>query len=85
MVYTQTTLDISNAGIGMGEWARRRMRSYGGMAKLSVPGRPIIWQGPIALAEGGGRRCLDIFLLTISSFFLSPTQETACNRLKYCL
>ena len=35
--------------------------------KLPVPGRPTIWmtvgQGPIALAVGAGRGCLDIFIL----------------------
>ena len=35
--------------------------------KLPVPGRPTFWiivgQGPIALAVGAGRGCLDIFTL----------------------
>ena len=45
--------------------------------KLSVPGRPTIWiiagQGPIALAVGAGRGCLDIFTLLypFPSFSLS--------------
>ena len=41
------------------------------LGKLPVPGRPTIWmiveQGPIALAVGAGRGCLDIF--TLLSFF----------------
>ena len=47
------------------------------LGKLPVPGRPTIWiivgQGPIALAVGAGRGCLDIFTLRylFSSFSLS--------------
>ena len=48
------------------------------LGKLPVPGRPTIWmvvgQGPIALAEGAGGGCLDIFyspLSFLSSFSLS--------------
>ena len=47
------------------------------LGKLPVPGRPTIWmivgQGPIALAEGAGGACLDIFTLLypFSSFSLS--------------
>ena len=44
-----------------------------GLVKLSVPGRPtyiiIVGQGPIALAIGAGRGCLDIF--SLFSFYLS--------------
>ena len=46
------------------------------LGKLPVPGRPTIWmiegQGPIALAVGAGRGCLDIFTLLypFSSFSL---------------
>ena len=44
------------------------------LGKLPVPGRPTVWmivgQGPIALAVGAGRGCLDIFTL-IYPFSLS--------------
>ena len=45
------------------------------MGKLSVRGVVLIWiivgQGPIALAVGSGRGCLDIFsLVCLSVFFL---------------
>ena len=37
------------------------------LGKLPVPGRPTIWmtvgKGPIVLAVGAGRGCLDIFTL----------------------
>ena len=61
-----------------------------GMGKLSVQGRPTIWmivgQGPIALAEGAGGGCLDIFTLLYLFSPLSPSLwETARYRLKYCL
>ena len=43
------------------------------LGKLPVPGRPTIWmtggQGPIVLAVGAGRSCLDIYTLLYS---LSP-------------
>ena len=60
------------------------------LGKLPVPGRPTIWtivgQGPIALAVGAGRGCLDIFTLF---YPFSPLSlylwETARYRLKYCL
>ena len=46
------------------------------LGKLQVPGRPIIWitvgQGPTALAVGADGGCLDIFTLTILSFFFLP-------------
>ena len=43
-------------------------------------------QGPIALAEGAGGVCLDIFTLLCPFSPLSPTLwETARYRLKYCL
>ena len=46
----------------------------------------IVGQGPIALAVGAGRGCLDIFSLINLFSFLSPTLwETARYRLKYCL
>ena len=53
-------------------------------------GRPTIWmivgQGPIALAVGAGRGCLDIFSLVYHFSPLSPSLwETARYRLKYCL
>ena len=40
------------------------------LGKLSVPGRPIVGQGPIALAVGAG--CLNIFFFSsiISLLFL---------------
>ena len=48
------------------------------LGKLPVPGRPTIWmivgQGPIALAVGAVRDCLDIFyspLSFLSTFSLS--------------
>ena len=45
------------------------------LGKLPVPGRPTIWmivgQGPIALAVGAGRGCLDIFTLLYPSFSFS--------------
>ena len=53
------------------------------LGKLSMPGRPIIWnivgQGPSALAVGSGGGCLDISPLSPSLW------ETARYRLKYCL
>ena len=60
------------------------------LGKLPVPGRPTIWmivgQGPIALAEGAGGGCLDIFTLIYPFSPLSPSLwETARYRLKYCL
>ena len=60
------------------------------LGKLPVPGRPTIWmtvgQGPIVLAMGAGRVCLDIFTLVCP--FSPPSLslwETARYRLKYCL
>ena len=52
------------------------------LGKLPVPGRPTIWirvgQGPIALAEGAGGGCLDIFTLDYRFCPLSPSLwETA--------
>ena len=45
------------------------------LGKLLVPGRPLIWtivgQGPVALAVGAGRGCLDIFSLVHLFSFLS--------------
>ena len=42
------------------------------LGKRPVPGRPTIWmivgQGPIALAEGAGGGCLDIFTLMCPFF-----------------
>ena len=60
------------------------------LGKLPVPERPTIWmivgQGPIALAVGAGRGCLDIFTLLYPFSRLSPSLwETARYRLKYCL
>ena len=60
------------------------------LGKRLVPGRPTIWmivgQGPIALAEGAGGCCLDIFTLVYLYSPLSPSPwETARYRLKYCL
>ena len=60
------------------------------LGKLSVPGRPKIWiivgQGPIALAVGAGRGCLDIFTILYLFSSLSPSLwETARYRLKHCL
>ena len=46
----------------------------------------IVGQGPIALAVGASRGCLDIFSLIYLFSFLSPSLwETARYRLKYCL
>ena len=46
----------------------------------------IVGQGPIALAVGAGRGCLDIFSLIYRFCFLSPSLwETARYRLKFCL
>ena len=46
----------------------------------------IVGQGPIALAIGAGRGCLDIFSLIYHFSFLSPSLwETARYRLKNCL
>ena len=58
------------------------------LGKLPVPGRPTIWitvgQGPVALAVGAGRVCLDIFTLIYHLSPLSPSLwETARYRLKY--
>ena len=52
------------------------------LGKLPVPGRPTIWvivgQGPIALAVGAGRGCLDTFTLLCPFSPRSPTLwETA--------
>ena len=62
------------------------------LGKLSVPGRPLILiiveQGPIALAEGAGGDCLDIFTLVCFFFLFSfyiPLWKTARYRLKFCL
>ena len=45
-----------------------------------------VGQGPIVLAIGAGRGCLDIFSLDYHFSFLSPfLRETARYRLKYCL
>ena len=47
-----------------------------GLGNIPVPGRHIIWmivwQGPIALAEGAGGGCLDIFTLVYSSVLCLP-------------
>ena len=47
------------------------------LCKLSVPGRPTNWiivgQGPVALAVGAGRGCLDNFSLVYLFSFLSPS------------
>ena len=56
------------------------------LGKLPVPGRPTIWiivgQGPIALAEGAGGGCLDIFTLLYLFSPVSPfLWETARYRL----
>ena len=60
------------------------------LGKLQVPGRPSIWmtirQGPIALAVGACKACLDIFtLLYLFSALSSSVWETAGYRPKYCL
>ena len=52
------------------------------LGKLPVSGRPTIWlivgQGPIVLAVGAGRGCLDIFTLHYLFSSLSPSLwETA--------
>ena len=43
--------------------------------------RGVLWikvgQGPVALAVGAGRGCLDIFLSSIFSLFFLPLWETA--------
>ena len=59
------------------------------LVKLPVPGRPTSWvlvgHGPIALAIGAGRSCLDIFILLYLFCPLSPSLwETARYRVKYC-
>ena len=47
------------------------------LGKFPVPGRPtiwmIVWQGPIDLAVGAGRGCLDIFTLLYTFSPLSPS------------
>ena len=60
------------------------------LGKLPVPGRPtilmIVGQGPIVLAVGAGRGCLDIFTLLYPFPPLSLSLwERARYRLKYCL
>ena len=44
------------------------------LGKLPAPGRPAVWktvgQGPIVLAVGAGRGCLDIFTLVYPFLFL---------------
>ena len=52
------------------------------LGKLPVPGRPAnldeVGQGPIVLAVGAGRGCLEIFSLVYYFSFLSPSLwETA--------
>ena len=46
------------------------------LGKLPVPGRPTIWmtvgQGPIVLAVGASRDCLDILLSSILSLLFFP-------------
>ena len=46
------------------------------LGKLPVPERPTIWmiveQGPIALAAGAGRGCLDILFSSILSLLFLP-------------
>ena len=55
------------------------------LGKLPAPGRPTIWQRPIALAVGAGGGCLDIFTLLYPFSPPSPSLwETARYRLKYC-
>ena len=46
------------------------------LGKLSVPGRPIVGQEPIARAVGVARGCLDFFSRpsVLFSFFLSGTE-----------
>ena len=60
------------------------------LGNLPLPGRPTISitveQGPLALASGAGRGCLDVFTLICPFSPLSPSLwETARYRLKYCL
>ena len=60
------------------------------MGKLPLPGRPTIWMivgpGPVALAVGAGRGCLDMFtLLYLCSSLSISLWEMARYRLKYCL
>ena len=47
------------------------------LGNLPVPGPPTIWipvrQGPVALAVGTGRGCLDIFTLIYPFSPLSPS------------
>ena len=43
------------------------------LGKLSVPGRPIVGQGPIALAVGADGGCLNIFFLVYHFTPLSPS------------
>ena len=72
--------------MGGGGWSDGAMV----LGKLPVPGRPtirmIVGQGPIALAEGAGGGCLDIFTLLYLFSSRSPSLwETARYGLKNCL
>ena len=59
------------------------------LGKLPVPGGPIIWiivgQGPVALAVGASRGCLDIFTLIYHFYPLSSSLWKMARYLKYCL
>ena len=60
------------------------------LGNFQCQGTLLIWiivgQGPSVLAFGEDGSCLDIFLLSIISLFLSPSLwEMAIYRLKYCL
>ena len=59
------------------------------LSKIPVPGRPTIWmivgQGPFAIAESAGGRCLAIFSLFLFSSLSPSLWKTARYILKYCL
>ena len=56
------------------------------LGKLSVPGRPIVGQGSIALTVGTGGSCLDIFSLACLFSFLSPSlgDGSILTKTSYC-
>ena len=68
MVRLRATYDIrATWNVGASEVCRGWSGGAMVLGKLPLPGRPTIWmivgQGPMALAVGAGRGCLDIFTL----------------------
>ena len=81
---TQIKFRVSSIQTGGGRVERRCWVNFQCRGVLLV--WMIVGQGPIALAVGAGKGCLDIFSLICLFSFLSPSLwETARYRLKYCL